>query len=77
MFFVYSGYVSSDRCDCSEGPIYTIKVFPCERDVLNYKKEFASCIHEECSNVIFRAFKGKELRLKPEEIVLEWKLEEL
>lgn len=74
MFYVYSGYVCSDRYDCSEGdPIYSIKEFSTEKEVIDWKKDFEEQLYE-CDHIIFRVFRGTELKLKPKKIVEEWEL---
>ena len=65
MYYVYSGYLSSDHCDCQEdGPLYQIDEFETEKEVLEFKEEFfEEEIGDDCSDVKFRVFKGEEIAL--------------
>lgn len=76
MFFVYCGYVSPDHYDSSESPTYELHSFKDEESLLQFKKQFEENVHSECDNIIFRIFSGKEVFLKPVNVVTEWKLEE-
>ena len=74
MFFVYYGYVSADNYDSSEGPTYCIKECKTAGEVETFKKKFDEEVHDECSNVIFRIFEGKERFLQPKEVVTVYEL---
>ena len=70
---MYSGYVSPDNYDCSEGPTYTIDEFSSKEAVLAFRQEFEEATdNDECSNVIFRVFEGIERKIKPLEKVIEY-----
>ena len=74
MYYIYSGYVSPDNYDNSEGPSYTIEECHTQEAVIEAKKAFEEDIHDECSYVIFRVFEGDEKKLKPKEIITEWEI---
>ena len=69
MFYVYSGYVSPDNDDSSEGPTYSMKEFISKEEVVAARKEFQESICDDCSYVIFRVFEGIERRLVPKNVV--------
>lgn len=73
-YFVYSGFVSSNNFDCSEGPTYGITVCETEYDVLELYKRFNESIHDQCSYVIFRVFHGEEKQLIAKTKVVEFDL---
>jgi len=76
MFYIYYGYVSPDNFDASEGPTYCIKEFRTVDEVLAFKKEFEEeYLHDDCSNIIFRVFDGRERTLSPEKVVTKYKLD--
>lgn len=73
MFFIYYGYVSPDNYDASEGPTYLIKECQTETEVTDFKKEFEEdYLNDDCGNVIFRVFEGKERTISPKEVVTEY-----
>lgn len=74
MFYVYSGYVSPDNYDSSEGPTYQLNSFKTEEELINFKMEFEENLNNDCYNVEFRIIEGKELSLTPVEKVTSWKL---
>ena len=75
MLYVYYGYCSPDNYDSSEGPTYLIKEFSSSEDVAKFRKECdIHFLSDECSNVIFRVFEGKELFLQPKKIVESYEL---
>lgn len=74
MFYVYSGYVSPDNYDSSEGPTYKIDSFNTEEELIKFKIEFEEELNNDCSNVIFRIIDGKEISLTPVEKVTNWKI---
>lgn len=70
-YFVFSGYVSPDSYDCCEGNMpYNITEYNSKEEVLNFKKFFDEEISGECNNIIFRIFKGEELNIVEEEIII-------
>jgi hypothetical protein len=72
-FWVYSGYASPDHCDASEKPTYTLRRFNSAEQVVAARKQFEEDVDdEECSNVIFRVIRGRELDMKPRQIVTDW-----
>lgn len=76
MFYVYYGYISADNYDASEGACYKIKEFNNSDEVLAFKKEFdEDYIRDECCNIEFRVFEGKEKELKPKQVVTAYTLE--
>ncbi len=75
MFYIYSGYVSPDHYDASEGPIYVIKNVASKEEVADFREEFQEEIRDECSNVIFRVFEGKERQLKAKDVVTRYELD--
>jgi len=74
MYFIYSGYVSSDNHDASEGPVYKLTTCATAEEVLKLKEEFESGLHSECSGAIFRVIEGTERKLEEEKKVVSWKL---
>lgn len=74
MFYVYSGYVNADNYDCSESPVYTVNEFRTSQEVMNFKKKFDEGVYDECANIVFRVFEGKELKLRPKHVVTEYEL---
>lgn len=75
MFFIYYGYVSPDNYDASEDPIYLIKECSSAEEVLAFRKEFdEDYLHDECSNIIFRVFEGKERFLQPKKVIETYEL---
>jgi len=74
MYYVYYGYVSPDNYDSSNGPTYEIKEIESKAGVIEFKKEFDEEMHDECANIIFRVFKGRECHLEPIEVVKDYKL---
>jgi len=76
MYYVYYGYVSADNYDASEGPTYKIKECRSADEVAAFKKEFdEDYLHDECGNIIFRVFEGKERTLKPKEVIQSYELD--
>ena len=75
-YFVYSGYVSPDGYDASEGPIYTLNKFFGEEAVLAFRKEFEEETNdpEYAGNVIFKVIQGEELIVAPKEKIVEFEL---
>lgn len=73
MFFVYCGYRSPDNYD-SESPNYVLSEYDTEEQVLQAKKEFDENVYDECVDVIFRVFEGKERNLRPISVVEKWTL---
>ncbi len=73
MFFVYYGSVGPDNYDATEGPIYQIREFATEKEVLEFRKEFyedyENYENDDYSNEIFRIFEGKERLVQPKEII--------
>jgi hypothetical protein len=74
MFYVYHGYVSADRYDASEGPLYEITECRTVDDVMKLLAEHHEAQHNECANAIFRVFEGQERKLSPVNIVEKWEL---
>ncbi len=74
MYFVYEGYVSSDNCDTSYGPTYTLTAYNTVADVIEAKKEFENRLHKECQYAIFRVIEGVEKNMTPKEKIVEWEL---
>ena len=76
VYFVYSGYVTPDDYDASEGPIYTLNKFFTEEQVLAFRKEFEeeTCDPEYAGNVIFTVIEGVERTIKPKEKVVSFEL---
>lgn len=75
MYYIYYGYVDSDTHDASEEPVYKIKECDSEEEVLSFRSEFDKELHDECDNIIFRVFEGKERTLVPKKIVESYELE--
>ena len=75
-YFVYSGYISEDMYDASEGPIYTLTKFSSEEAVLAFRKEFEEATHDPdyVGNVIFQVIEGKEKTIVPKEKIIEFEL---
>jgi hypothetical protein len=75
MFFIYYGYVSPDHYDASECPTYQIKECSTTEEVVDFRKEFdEDYLHDECKNIIFRVFEGKERFLQPKKVVETYEL---
>lgn len=75
MFFVYYGYVGPDNYDASEGPIYKLTACATEQEVIELKKELdAEFDPSTDSNVIFKVIEGEERTLKPEQVIVDYKL---
>ena len=75
MFYVYCGYVSPDNYDASEVPTYIMREFKTAAEVIVFKKEFDDCLHDECSNIIFRVFEGRERNISVKEVAVAYQLE--
>ena len=75
-YFVYSGYVTPDSYDSSEGPIYTIKEFSTEEQVLHFRKDFGEEVSdpEYAGNVIFQVIEGVEKTIVPKEKIVAFEL---
>lgn len=72
MFYVYHGYTSPDNYDSSEAPTYKLSEFSSKQEVSEFKKKFDEELNNDCGNVEFRIIEGKELSMKPKEVVTEW-----
>ena len=72
MFFIYSGYVSVDSD--FESPNYTISKHQTAEQVVEFRKEFDEEIDDDCANVEFRVFEGKERHLVPKKVVESFQL---
>lgn len=74
MYYVYHGYCSPDNYDASDGPTY--KLVECESalEVMRLHADHLACLHQECSNAIFRVIKGKEKKMVESKQVVQYKL---
>lgn len=73
-YFVFSGYVSPDNYDNSEGPTYGITECNTKEEVLKLREEFDKGMNDECSYITFRVFYGDELLFIPKTRVVEFDL---
>lgn len=76
LYWVYSGYVSVDCHDSSEGPIHTLRSFSTPAEVAEFRAEFEESVHDECDHVCFEVIRGRPVSVVPSERVVEWKVEE-
>lgn len=74
MFYVYHGYVNSDNCDASEGPIFKLSQFETEKQLLAFKEDFEESVSNECSHAVFRVIQGLEREMVPVEKITKWRL---
>lgn len=74
MFYVYSGYVSPDNWDSSNGPTHKLTSFDTADEVAEAKADFEASLNSECAHAIFRVIEGVERQLKPVEVVRSWSL---
>jgi hypothetical protein len=74
MFYIYHGYCSPDNYDASDGPTYKLKEVQSPEEVVAFRLEFQEDLHDECNNIFFRVFEGKERFLQPKQVVqsYEW-----
>jgi len=77
MYYIYSGYVTSDSYDASETPVYTMRVCSSADEVTQLKEDFENDLSEDCSNIIFRVIEGRERKLVEETKVVTWKLADI
>jgi hypothetical protein len=75
-YFVVVGHITSDNYN--DPPHYEIRVLPNQEAVLSLHKEWLdpeeTGSHEDCSECIFRVFKGTELSLVAKEKVVAYEL---
>jgi len=74
MFYVYSGYVDADTD--FDYPSYGIEMFHTEDEVIQCRLEFEESLddNDEASGSVFRVFQGKEVFLRPKEVITSYKL---
>jgi hypothetical protein len=71
MFYVYKGFIGPDNYDCSYGPLFTLKEFETEQEVLEDHKEFHEDRGSEDSHVTYRAIEGSDVAIVEKERVTE------
>ena len=73
MFYVYYGHVNSDNHD--RYPTHRLVLIANKERVVQLKKEFDECSHDDCSNVEFVVIEGKQLSIIPKTFVTDWVIE--
>jgi hypothetical protein len=74
MYFIYSGYISPDRCG-GERPTHDLIRALTVEEVNKYKIHFdENTNNDECVHKYFIVIQGNEVILKPKTVVTEWEL---
>lgn len=77
-FYVYSGFVTPDNYDCSEGGgAYRMSTCLSVDEVNAMRLVFEQLLLEhgaEASHPVFRVFEGQELDMEPHTMVAQWRV---
>ncbi len=77
MYYVITGYCGPDHYTCKDGPLLELKVYTTSKQVEQAYQEFLSdSFGKDCDQQVFKVIKGKEVQLKPKEVVTVWEVGE-